>query len=121
LCGGGRSVDLAPLTAGEVRLGPRAVEAEKGLTPKQRKKFAWWIARLKQDAFAGDQIPKDRIPARLSERSGLPSRLTNAWRFELPLAFRGVYTVESASGLGTLVLIMEILPHKEYDRLFGYR
>jgi len=73
------------------------------------------------DAFAGDQIPKDRIPAGLSKRSGLPSRLTNAWRFELPLAYRGVYTVQSVSGLGTLILILEILSHKEYDRLFGYR
>jgi len=102
-------------------MGPRAIEAELGLMPKQRRKLAWWIARLKQDAFAGDQIPKDRIPARLSERSGLPSRLSNAWRLELPLAYRGVYTVQATSGLGTLVLVLEILSHKEYDRLFGYR
>ena len=68
----------------------------------------------------GDQIPKDCIPARLSERSGLPSWLTNAWRFELPLACRGVYTVQSAPGLGAWVIILEILSHKGYDRLFGY-
>jgi len=103
-----------------VRLGPRALAAENGLTPKQKKKLNWWIARLKLDVFAGDQIPKDRIPARLSERSGLPSRLTNVWRFELPLAYRAVYTVQSAPGAGTRVLILEILSHKEYDRLFGY-
>ena len=92
-----------------------------GLQPKQTKRLDWWIARLKQDAFAGDPIPKDRIPAQLALRSGLPPPLSNAWRFELPLAFRGVYTVQSSPGTGTVVLVLEILSHKEYDRLFGYR
>lgn len=120
-CSAGRRADLPPLAAKVVRLGPRATEVEKALAPKQREKLAWWIARLKQDAFAGDQIPKDRIPARHAERSGLPSPVTNAWRFELPLAYRGVYTVQSAPGLGTEVLILEVLRHKAHDRLFGYR
>jgi len=102
-------------------LGPRARSAEASLQPKQRKKLQWWIARLKQDVFAGDQIPKDRIPLRLATRSGLPFPIGNVWRFELPLAYRGVYTVHSAPGPGTVVLILEILSHKEYERLFGYR
>jgi len=71
--------------------------------------------------FAGDQIPKARIPIQHATRSGLPSRLTNAWRFELPLGFRGVYTVQSALGVGTIVFILEIQSHRDYDRLFGYR
>lgn len=108
-------------TIGDVRLGPRATAAERNLQPKQAKKLQWWIARLKLDAFAGDQIPKDRIPAQLAARSGLPPPLTNAWRFELPLAYRGVYTVQSAPGVGTVVLVLEVLSHREYDRLFGYR
>lgn len=91
------------------------------LQPKQQKKLKWWIERHKQDAFAGDQISKDRIPLRLATRSGLKLPLTNVWRFELPLAYRGIYTVQSYAGIGTAVLILEILSHKEYDRLFGYR
>jgi len=103
-------------------MGPRAQSADAELQPKQRKKLQWWIARLKQDIFAGDQIPKARIPTSLATRSGLPpSSLTNTWRFELPLAYRGVYTVQSAPGVGTMVLVLEILSHKEYDRLFGYQ
>ena len=101
-------------------MGPRAVAAEKALQPKQRRKLEWWIARLKQDAFAGDQIPKARIPPQLAARSGLPVPIANAWRFELPLAHRGVYTVQSTPGIGAVVLILEILSHKDYDRLFGY-
>lgn len=102
-------------------MGPRALAAEKGLQPRQRKQLSWWIGRLKSDAFAGDQIPKDRIPPQLGPRSDLPANLTNAWRFELPLAFRGIYTVQSSPGTGTVVLILEILSHKDYDRIFGYR
>ncbi len=102
-------------------MGPRALSAEASLQPKQQKKLRWWIARLKQDVFAGDQIPKDRIPLQLATRSALPSPIGNAWRFELPLAYRAVYTVQSAPGSGTWVLILEILSHKEYDRPFGYR
>ena len=102
-------------------MGPRAVSAEAGLQPKQRNKLRWWIARLKQDVFAGDQIPKDRIPPQLATRSGLPTPIGNARRFELPLAYRGVYTVQSTPGVGIVVLVLEILSHKDYDRLFGYR
>jgi len=104
-----------------VRVGPRARVAKKQLQPKQKKKLNWWIDRLKADAFAGDQIPKNRIPLELATRSGLRFPLSNAWRFELPLAHRGIYTVQSSAGSGTVVIILEILSHKEYDRLFGYR
>ena len=108
-------------TVSEVRLAPRAESAEGTLQPKQRKKLEWWIARLREDAFAGDQIPKDRIPPQLATRNELPGRLSNVWRFELPLGFRGVYTIQSAPGIGTVVLVLEIVSHKQYDRLFGYR
>ncbi len=91
------------------------------MQPKQIRKPSWWIERLKHDAFAGDQIPKNRISPQLATRSGLNPPLSNAWRFELPLAFRGIYTVQSTPGIGTVVLILELLSHKEYDRIFGYR
>src|SRR2546427_194383 len=87
----------------------------------QQRKLNWWIARLKLDPFAGDQIPKARIPTSLARRSGLPGQLANAWRFELPLAFRGIYTVSGHPGSGVVVIILEILTHKESERLFGYR
>ena len=37
------------------------------------------------------------------------------------MAYRGVYTVQSAPGVGTVVLIREVLSHEDYDGLFGYR
>ncbi|HLF06938.1 MAG TPA: hypothetical protein VI893_07205 [Thermoplasmata archaeon] len=96
------------------------MDAETRLEPKQRKRLEWWIGRLKGDAFAGDQIPKDRIPDGLATRNGLKPPLTNAWRFELPLAYRGVYTVQSSLERDVRVIILEVLSHKEYDRLLGY-
>jgi len=112
---------VARFTVSEVRLSPRAARAESHLEGKQQRKLNWWIARLKLDPFAGDQIPKARIPTSLARRSGLPGQLANAWRFELPLAFRGIYTVSGHPGSGVVVIILEILTHKEYERLFGYR
>ena len=99
----------------------RAVAARPQLDAKQLKKLQWWVERLKGDVFAGDQIPKDRIPSSLGERSGLASPVENSWRFELPGAYRGIYTVVAVEGRKPAVLVLEILSHKEYDRLFGYR
>jgi len=104
-----------------VRLSPRAERAESQLETKQKRKLDWWISRLKLDPFAGDQIPKARIPNSLGNRSGLPRPPSSAWRFELPLAFRGIYTVSGHPAAGVVVIILEILAHKEYERLFGYR
>lgn len=110
-----------PLSALEVRVSARVEKVERALDAKQRKKLDWWYARLKADIFAGTQIPKDRIPGSLSVRNGLPGPLANAWRFELPGAIRGIYTIQPSAARHPVVLILEILSHKEYDRLFGYR
>lgn len=99
----------------------RAVAARDRLDPKQRKKLSWWVERLKGDVLCGDQIPKDRILRALSERNGLDAPVENAWQFELSGPFRGIYTVLHEQGRKPAVIVLEILSHKEYDRLFGYR
>jgi len=110
-----------PLSALEVRVSARVEDAEQSLDASQRRKLQRWFARLKDDVFAGDQIPKDRIPAAIAARSGLPFPLTNAWRVELPGAFRAIYTVQPSAARHPIVLFLEVLSHKEYERLFGYR
>jgi len=65
--------------------------------------------RLKEEAFAGDHIPKDRTSLGLATWNGLPSLLTKACRFELTLPHRGAYMVQSAQGVGTTVFIPGIL------------
>ena len=112
---------MARFTVSEVRIRPRAALARSRPERKQRRKLDWWISRLKLDPFAGDQIPKARIPSSLAKRSGFPKQPANAWTFELPLAFRGIYTVSGHPEVGVAVIILEILSHKDYERLFGYR
>jgi hypothetical protein len=112
---------MVPLPALEVAASERALHARRTLDPTQTRKLEWWLARLKADAFAGDQIPKDRIPAALATRNGLAAPLSNAWRFELPGAWRGVYTVKRVAGRKPTVIILELLSHADYDGLFGYR
>ena len=104
----------------DLRVSPKAESAIDLLTPQQRKKLEWWYSRLKSDPFVGDQIPKDRIPEDLGRRHRMAQKPPNAWRFEPPLAFRGVYTVLAGGPEGVCVLVLEVLSHKEYDRLFGY-
>lgn len=91
------------------------------MQPAQNRKLGWWIERLKGDGFAGDQIAKRRIPQLLAARHGLPPPLENLWRFELPREFRGLYTIQQTTTEGSVAFILEILDHKEYDGLFGYR
>ena len=110
---------MAALSASAVRITDRAKEARDSLATSQRKKFEWWVERLRGDVFAGDQIQKGRIPAVLGKRNAWPEPLGNAWRFELPLAYRGIYTIITSTE-GRVIVILEILSHKEYDRLFGY-
>lgn len=90
------------------------------MQPGQHRKLEWWIERLRSDGFAGDQIAKRRIPQPLAARHGLPPPLDNLWRFELPLGFRGLYTIQQTATEGSVAFILEILDHKEYDKLFGY-
>jgi len=105
----------------EVVLSPKASAARAELHPKQAKKLAWWVERLKQDPFVGDQLPKTRIPPSLARRHGLPAPPPNLWRLELPLAFRALYTVRGSPSRGIVVAVLEILSHRDYDRLLGYR
>jgi hypothetical protein len=110
-----------PPTPGDVRISQRASAARADLDPVQTRKLEWWFDRLRSDAFAGDQIPKGRIPGGLAARHGLPRPLRNLWRFELPGGLRGLYTIGVGPGRGAIVLVLEILTHREYDRLLGYR
>lgn len=72
-----------------------------------------WAPRLRQDAFAGIQVPKDRFPKPYGEYD-------NLWKINLRHGFRAVYSVLSRPGMRFVVAVEWIGDHKEYDRLFGY-
>ncbi|MCX6748317.1 MAG: hypothetical protein NT076_01810 [Candidatus Pacearchaeota archaeon] len=71
---------------------------------------------IEQNAFCGIQIPKKLIPKEYKERFG---ELTNLWKYNLPDAWRLVYTVKNDK-VSVLAIILEWIDHKGYERRFNY-
>ena len=68
---------------------------------------------LLADPFWGDKIRREIWPKRFRH-------LPNLFRFELPDAHRGVYSVLTYPGQAREIRIVWLGNHKQYDRLFGY-
>ena len=68
---------------------------------------------LISDPFWGDRIRQDLWPRQFKH-------LPNLFRFELPDAHRGVYSVLTYPGQEREIRIVWLGNHKRYDRLFGY-
>ncbi|MEK6985032.1 MAG: hypothetical protein AABX89_01445 [Candidatus Thermoplasmatota archaeon] len=99
----------------EVRLHDDCRKVFVELRPVQRKAILAWADVLRQDPTAGNQVQRSRMPKRLQRKYGL----TNLWRIALPEGWRSLYTLEAAPG-NVVVVVLLIVDHKEYDRLFGY-
>ncbi|KXA99555.1 hypothetical protein AKJ47_00070 [candidate division MSBL1 archaeon SCGC-AAA261G05] len=99
-----------------VWLSEEAAEDRENLSEEQERKLLWWRDRLKQDVTVGDHIRKSQIPSALREKYGI----NNLWRLELPEEWRILYTIASRPAGNPVVIILRILSHKHYDRLFGY-
>ena len=74
------------------------------------------IAIIKENPFGGEQIQKSLIPKKYS----LKYDINNLWRFELSNFWRMLYTIRG-NNVEIVSFILEIIDHKEYNRLFGYR
>ena len=71
---------------------------------------------LKQNPFAGDQVPKRQIPPKYIQKLDVD----NVWRIELADRWRLVYTI-TGNQLEIIAFIMDIFDHKDYDKVFGYK
>ena len=69
--------------------------------------------KLKYDPFRGESIKKNRIPREYKHFS-------NLFKMNINQYWRLLYTVKSLDRSNTLVIVLDFLPHNEYDRLFGY-
>jgi hypothetical protein len=69
--------------------------------------------KLKYNPYSGDNIKKERIPPKYKHLNGL-------FKININRYWRMLYTVKSLDRSNTLVIIIDFLPHNEYDRLFGY-
>lgn len=80
---------------------------------KQLKKA---LENLEEDSFCGIQIPKKLIPKEYVNRFG---KLTNLWKYNLPGAWRLIYTIKN-NKISVLSVILEWMDHKTYERRFKY-
>ena len=70
---------------------------------------------IETNAFCGIQIPKKQIPKEYIKKYGVK----NLWKYDLPNAWRLIYTIRAGKGVVVSVLL-EWMTHKEYERRFGY-
>ena len=71
---------------------------------------------LSKNAFCGIQIPKRLIPREYERRFG---KLPNLWKYNLPDAWRLIYSVKD-NEVQVLSILLEWMDHKDYERRFGY-
>ena len=71
---------------------------------------------LKQNPFAGDQVPKRQAPGKYA----LKYDADNVWRIELADRWRMVYTI-TGDQVEIITFVMDIFDHREYDKVFGYK
>ena len=78
-----------------------------------------WLNRAFDDicenAFCGIQIPKKQIPKEYLKKYGID----NLWKYNLPKAWRLMYSV-ARDEIVIISIVLEWLPHKEYERRFKY-
>jgi hypothetical protein len=67
------------------------------------------------DPFCGIQVPKRLIPKVYITKYGID----NLWKFNFHKNWRLMYSV-AGDGKHVVTLVLEWLPHKEYERRFGY-
>lgn len=70
---------------------------------------------IEQDCFCGIQIPKRLIPKEYQKKHAID----NLWKYNLPGAWRLIYTIERQDIL-IIAIVLEWLPHEEYERRFKY-
>lgn len=73
------------------------------------------IGLLKENPQFGDAIRKELIPESI-KRQGIK----NLYLVELSNFWRMIYTIEGTR-VEIFVFVLNIMDHKEYNKLFGYR
>ena len=95
-------------------------ELKKGIKKSEHQTLLKSINRalelLRNNPFIGIQIPKKLIPKKYMQKFDV----TNLWKFNLSNYWRMIYTVTS-EGIKIIVLILDIMDHKTYNKLFGYK
>lgn len=70
---------------------------------------------LKKDPTCGTKIPRKLWPKIYIQKY----KITNLWKYDLPNAWRLIYTIESDE-IRIINIILEWFDHKEYEKRFKY-
>jgi hypothetical protein len=70
---------------------------------------------LKKDPDCGAKIPKRLWPKIYTQRY----RISNLWKYDLPNAWRLLYTIESDEVM-IMSIVLEWFDHKGYEKRFKY-
>jgi len=70
---------------------------------------------LKKDPVCGTKIPRKLWPKTYIQKYGI----TNLWKYDLPNAWRLIYTIESDE-VRIINIILEWFNHKDYEKRFKY-
>ena len=84
----------------------------------ERELFKWLskaFRDLEANAFCGIQIQRRLIPKYYLKKHDVK----NLWKYDLPKGWRLLYSVRGDEST-VISVILEWLPHKEYERRFGY-
>lgn len=74
------------------------------------------IHDLRENAFAGIQVPKRLIPKEYIRKY----KINNLWKYDLPKGWRLLYTVTTDNEVELISAILEWFDHKGYERRFKY-
>ena len=73
---------------------------------------------IKANKHYGEPIAKSKIPAKFKIQYGI----TNLFWVELPHFWRFLYSLtEGDSEIEIVAFVLDIVDHKRYDKLFGYK
>jgi len=73
------------------------------------------IQNIKEDFQAGEYIPKNKIPKAYLDKYGI----NNVRVYDLPFAWRLMYTINGSLEVGIISVILDWMSHKDYEKLFG--
>lgn len=74
------------------------------------------IRDIKENAFCGRQVKKKLIPEKLIRKY----KINNLWIYNLPSAWRLLYSVTSSDEIELIAAVLDWMDHKDYEKLFNF-
>ncbi len=92
-----------------------ALEQMKDTDPDMHRFVNRALDDLKRSPLCGIHVPRRLIPKIYIQKYGI----SNLWKYNLPGAWRLLYSL-TGDEVEIVAIVLEWLPHKEYERRFGY-